>query len=499
MRSRVRTVAAGRRVGVIGGGLGGLATALRLAYQGWQVILLERYQRLGGKMNLLETDGFRMDTGPSLITMPWALEELFRAVDERLEDHVRLIPVSPLCRYVFADGSVLEMTPRLPDWLPHVQAIRTGEASGFLQFVSLGARMLDLSLETFFRTSPRDLRPAELLRMMTRRTGFLPMQALRPYASVVSGLCRDRRTRQVLNRYATYVGSDPRRIWALFSIIPAMELLYGGFHIAGGLYRLVEALEQLCVRMGVEIRTDAHVQRILTDGRRVQALELRGGETVPVDVAVMNGDVARLPELLGRRGPAPAPWQRSLSGIVFLFGLHRRLEGMPHHQVFFSADYDAEFDDLFRSFRFPQDPTVYVNIPTRTDPSMASDGCEVVFIMANAPAGDELTWDEAMLVDARRRMARRLAGSGLDEVMNHEEPRAIVTPAVLAERFDMPGGAIYGRNCHGFGGAMRPPNRYPGVRGLYCVGGSTHPGGGVPTVILSARIVSEMIQRDARS
>lgn len=496
-RAKIRAVVAGRRAVVIGAGLGGLAVALRLASAGWRVTVCERYGSIGGKMNQIEEGGFRFDTGPSLITMPWVFEELFESVGERLEDHIQMVRVAPLCRYLFDDGSRLEMTVRLPDWLAAIRNFEGRDAAGFLRFLSMGAAALELSRATFFERSPWE-RPSMADLAALRRP--LPLRTVLPYATVVERSCRDPRVRQVLNRYTTYVGSDPRRTPAMLSVIPAIEMLHGGWHIRGGLYRLVRVLGALCERHEVGIRTGAHVERILTDGNRACGVGLRGGENLPADVVVMNGDAARLPRLLGQTtASAEREADRSLSGLALLYALRGKLDGWPHHQVLFSGDYSREFDDLFERRRFPSDPTVYVNVPTRTDPSMAPEGCEIVFVMANAPAYDGDLWDVSMLGEARDRMLARLDRAGLMSALSGADLVAALTPRWLADSFDMPGGAIYGANSHGPRRAfLRHPNKARRVGGLYCVGGSVHPGGGTPTVLMSARITADLIGKYER-
>ena len=485
------------RVAIIGGGLGGLATALRLACHGWRVTVFERHATLGGKMNRLERGGYRFDTGPSLITMPWAFRETFEAAGERMEDYLDLVRVRPLCSYLFDDGERFEMSSSLPELRAGIARLEGGDASGFLRFLAMGASVLDLSRATFFQRSPWEAPRASEVGALRRP---LSPAVLRPYRRVVASACRDPRVRQLLDRYTTYVGSDPARTPAMLSVIPAVELLEGGWHVRGGLYRVAEALVWLCERRGVELRTCAHVGRIRTDGRRVQGVELASGEAHDAEVVVMNGDSERLPALLGQsteRSEPPA--SRSLSGLVMLFGVPRRLEGWPHHQVLFSADYAKEFRDLFDERRFPEDPTVYVNTPTRTDPAMAPDGCECVFVMANAPASEAASWSDAEQAAAVERVERRLERAGLLGALRDAEVRVVLTPRWLRETFDMPGGAIYGAASHGARGAfLRPPNRDRRFHGLYRVGGSTHPGGGTPTVLLSARIACDLIERHER-
>jgi phytoene dehydrogenase-like protein len=185
-----------------------------------------------------------------------------------------------------------------------------------------------------------------------------------------------------------------------------------------------------------------------------------------------------------------------MSGLMFLFALRRTMPGRPHHSVFFSADYAAEFRQLFDERRFPDDPTVYVNMPSRTDRTMTPGEGEVMFVMANAPANDADAWDDAMVDAARRRVLARLRKAGYPEFEPDIVDSAVWTPRRMAERYGMPGGAIYGRVSHGWRGAfLRPPNKDRRVPGLYYVGGSTHPGGGTPTVLMSAAITSDLIRR----
>ncbi len=477
---------------IIGGGLGGLATALRLAARGWRVEVCEQGATFGGKMNSFEREGFRFDTGPSLITMPWVFKELFEVAGTSLAEHVALAPVSPLADYVFADGTRFTYTTHLPEWLSTVRQIEPRDVDGFMRFMQLGARLFNLSQETFLRrppTAPPDLRALKALK-------FLPLRhAWGNYHATVAAHFRSPLLRQLYDRYPTYVGSSPYRSPATLAVIPYIEFAYGGWHVAGGLYRIVESLVSLARSLGVKLHANARVQNIEHDNRRVRGVRLDDGTRLEADVVVMNGDASTTRSLLGDGNAAQTPTARSLSGFVLLVGLKRKLAALAHHTVYFSSDYPAEFSQLFDQRRFPDDPTVYVSAPSRTDSQLAPADGETLFIMANAPAGDAV-WDDRRIVEARERVFERLSKGGFPDIASDTIVSDVWTPDRIARDYLMPGGAIYGTHSHGWRRAFfRPPNKHPRIGGLYHVGGSSHPGGGTPTVLLSARITSELIER----
>jgi phytoene desaturase len=480
-------------VAIVGGGLGGLAAALRLARRGHRVTLLEQGERLGGKMNRWEAGGAAFDTGPSLITLPWIFEETFADAGERLADHVELRPVGPLAEYRFPDGTSFAHDTALPAWLAVVQRFE-GRLDGFLDFMRLGARLYELSRATFFAQSPGELpSPAMLpaLRHLPLRGGF------GRYHAVLSRFVRDARLRRMFDRYATYVGSSPYEMPSTLSVIPYVEWAFGGWHVRGGLYRIVEAVAALAARRGADLRVNARVERLLHAGGRVRGVALADGSEHAADAVVFNGDASTAGALADLPGAAPLPPpERSLSGVIWLAALRRPFPAAAHHTVCFSADYDREFDDLFRARQFPEDPTVYISRPAATDPSAAPPGGDALFVMANAPADAE-PWNETAGASARAAMLRRLCASGLPDFSADVTAERLITPRTMADAYAMPGGAIYGRHSHGLRRAFRrAPNRSALLRGLYHVGGSAHPGGGTPMVLLSAKIACRLIEQD---
>ena len=466
-----------------------MAAALRLAVANWQVTVCEQGDSFGGKMNKWEKNGFNFDTGPSLITMRWVFEELFKVAGSRIEDHIQLTKMHPLADYVYADGTRFSYTSSLPDWLETLRQIEPRDVDGFLRFMKLGARLFEISKETFLRRSPfdfPDLRSLKVLRYMPFR------YAWGNYNKTVEAHFKSPLLQQLFNRYPTYVGSSPYSSPATLTVIPYLEFAFGGWYIKGGLYRLVESLIEIADGLGVDLRTNTRVERIEHDGRKVKGVILSNGTNLSADVVVMNGDASNTPAMLSLKTKPRSESEHSLSGLVFLLGVKKNLPQISHHTIYFSSDYKREFSQLFEEKRFPDDPTVYVCSPSRSDSSVVSNDCETLFIMANAPASEK----DMDVIKARECVFSRLSKSGFPEIESDIAVSDVWTPRRIASAYLMPGGAIYGTHSHGWRYAfLRPPNKDSRFKGLYYVGGSSHPGGGTPTVLLSAEIVCGLIQR----
>lgn len=478
---------------IIGGGLGGLAAGLRLAARGWRVTICERGASFGGKLNTWESQGFRFDTGPSLITMPWVFEDLFKVAGSQMRDHFELTTLQPLCDYIYPDGTRFQYTSALPAWLETVKQLDKRDVDGFLRFMKLGAQLWEVSKHTFMARRPADWLGADLgaMKQMPLRYGW------GNYDAAIRAHFHSPHLRQLYNRYPTYVGSSPYASPATFIVIPYIEYAFGGWYAQGGLYRIVESLLALARSLGVELLLNAQVERIEHAGRRVSGVQLADGTRLAADTVVMNGDASYTAEMLGlARRPGLPPAERSMSGLVFLFGVKRTLPELPHHSIYFSDDYQHEFAQLFEQRCHPDDPTVYVNAPSRSDRSVVPGAGEALFVMSNAPANDGDVWDETTIAAARQRVLTRLRKSGFPDIADDIVVSDVWTPNRIGQRYQMPGGAIYGTHSHGWRKAfLRPPNKDKNFAGLYYVGGSTHPGGGTPTVLLSAQITSELIQR----
>ncbi len=483
-----------KEVIIIGGGLGGLAAGIRLAAIGCQVTICEQGDGFGGKMNSWESSGFRFDTGPSLITMPWIFEELFNVAGSRLTDHLRMIPMHPLSSYSFDDGTKITYTADLSDWLETIRQIEPRDVDGFLRLMKLGSRIYELSQNTFMRRVP--FAPPRIEDLPALRH-FPIRNAWGNYARVVAAHFRSPLLRQLYNRYPTYVGSSPYSSPATLLIIPYIEFAFNGWYPLGGLYRIVQSLLELARQLDITLLTNAKVERIEHSHHQVSAVKLLDGTRLPADIVVANCEAEDAKVMLGEKNaPRLALQDRSMSGLVFLIGTRQSLPALHHHQIYFSADYEKEFTQLFANRTFPDDPTIYVSCPSRSDRTIVPNEGEALFVMANAPANDSNGWDSLRIAEARRRIFNRLRRSEFPEIESDIIVEDVWTPDRIAARYNMPGGAIYGTHSHSWRKTfLRPPNKDHRYRGLYFVGGSTHPGGGTPTVLLSAQITVELIQK----
>jgi phytoene desaturase len=485
---------------VVGGGMGGLASAARLAAVGHRVTVLERSAVCGGKLGTRTRDGFTFDTGPSLLTLPSVYRELFAATGADLDELVGIVPVDPACRYRFADGTELAVPHEraaVPDALE--AAFGGGAGEEWRGLMRDAERLWGLVGEPVLR------RPLNGTRDLLRHAkGVRDLAAIAPWRTLRgTGRRRlsDPRARMLLDRYATYTGSDPRRLPAVLSVVPFVEQEFGAWHVRGGLRRLGDALVDRLVALGVEIRTGAEVVAIETGAAGVRGVRLADGERLAAPVVVANADATHVyGDLLDdarTRKPRRAlrRTQPSLAGFVLLLALRGTTPDHSHHRVLFPARYDAEFDAIFgRAPRPVEDPTIYVCAPD--DPGLHPPGCESWFVLVNAPRHDPAAGVDWTTPGLAERYADRvldvLTARGLD-VRDRLLWREIRTPADLEHGTGAPGGSIYGSSSNGPRAALlRPANASP-VPGLYLTGGSAHPGGGLPLVAMSAEIVAGLV------
>jgi phytoene desaturase len=489
---------------VVGAGIGGLSAAVRLATAGATVTLLEQNAAVGGKMGEARLAGaggeFRFDTGPSVITMRHVFEDLFAAAGRRLDDYLTLLPVEPLTRYFYEDGTVLDATRDWPRMADQIAAIESRDVEGYAAYLAYAA-MLHRLTGPLFIYGPRP-GPTSFFRLS-------PLDALRlePWLRMDAAIRRRVRSphlRQLFGRFATYIGSSPYLAPATLGVISHVELTQGVWYPRGGIYSIAAALEGLARELGVEVRTGCRVQEIAIAKGRATGVRLEDGEVVAADAVLANVDIATLYSRLIPAGTVPdAQVQRhteaklSCSGFILLLGVCGEHPRLAHHNIFFSHDYPAEFAAIFDDNVPPREPTLYVAITAKSDAGDAPRGCENWFVMANAPAASP-TFDWANHTrEYRDLVLDRLARLGLD-VRGRIIAEQAITPLDLEARTGGWRGALYGQLFDSPWVAFRrPTSRAGGVRGLYLTGGTTHPGGGVPMVMLSGKLAADAIINDA--
>jgi phytoene desaturase len=487
-----------RSVLVIGAGIGGLAVAARLAKAGHHVTVVEKNSRPGGRTATLNMHGYRFDTGPTLFLMPAVFAETYRDLGERIEDHLDLIRLDPTYRIHFHDGSSLDLTSDLVQMRERLDAMEPGSFARFLSFMTEGYRHYTLSLQHFvgrnFRSYAEYFSPSNLPLLFQ-------LKALQKHAPNVARYFHDRRLRAAFSFQNMYLGVSPFDAPATYSLLQYAELGEGVWYPRGGMYRVIESLAAIAAGLGVRFHYNAPVSHIEVDGRRATGVTLDNGERLPADLVIANAD---LPYVYARLLPDAGAARRlermryTSSALMFYWGVTgERSAALLHHNLFLADHlYRESFDQIFRDLTLPQEPSIYINAASRTDPSVAPSGGDA--ILALVPVG-HINSRSPQDWDALRERARDAALARLEALGVHNVRRRIIHEAVLGPReyerdLNLAKGAAFGLS-HDFWqvGYLRPRNRHARYRNLYFVGASTHPGTGLPIVLLSARLAAERI------
>jgi phytoene desaturase len=494
------------KIVVIGAGVGGMSVAARLAKQGHQVTIYEAADRTGGKCRTEWIDGYAFDTGPSLLTLPAIFKDLFIKTGPRFEKVLSISAVNPSFSYHFADRKSVDFVnldlPKTCEALDQAFGVEAGNA--WHSLMQRAEVMWDISRVPFVQSELRSV-----WSLLKRRDLITGIKQIAPFKSLRSLTCeytQDKHLQMIIDRYATYTGSDPRRAPAALLTIAFVEGSFGAWHLAGGIGQLSVALEDRCRLLNVGIELNTRVSAINTDHGKVSGVTLPNGQSVAADIVVANADAEIVYNQLltpkvhkarsERRKLKRA--QKSLAGFSLLLGLDnskitRQTPKLNHHNIYFPADYDAEFDDIFTKQVPVENPTIYICAPG--DPLMVSrEGTESWSVLVNAPRHDPENGSDWSTCGAEyaQKIISKLDALGL-EVSSRLDVMEFRTPLDLQNATSAPGGSIYGTSSNGAMSAFsRAKNRSP-VPGLYCVGGSAHPGGGLPLVGMSAELVAEII------
>lgn len=491
------------RIVIIGGGIGGLATAVRLQSAGHRVLLLEKNETLGGRCNQLQVDGFTFDTGPTLLLMKDVVEELFQSAGREARDYLRFRRMDVNYRITFADGSVLDATPDHDAMAAQLERFEAGAGSrydGFMRAAGLNYRVArERFVERNFYNLFQFATPINLYYLL--RTG-----ALRPLFKQVRRYFSDDRLRLALTFQTMYLGNSPLDAPSIYSLLPYTELEEGIWFPEGGMYELTTQIARLAQELGAEIRIGCEVTALSLSGAHVSGVRLASGEEVDADLVVANEDLPQayrdfLPEAL-RPEMSDARLQRlhyTPSGYLMFLGSDRIYPQLLHHNVFLSGDFRRNFAEIFDEGVLPSDPSLYVAAPTRSDPSLAPPGKESLYVLVPVPhLGEHIDWtrDEPAF---RERVYAKLEALGLTDLRRHVCVEHTMTPLDMASRYNLARGSAFGL-AHDFNqvGYFRPANRARRVKNLYFVGASTVPGTGIPMVILGSRLVSERIEREQK-
>lgn len=485
---------------VIGSGFGGLAAAVRLGARGWRVTILEKLDAPGGRAYVFRQDGFTFDAGPTIITAPYLLEELWTLAGRRLDQDVELRRIDPFYRIRFDDGETMRCTGDLDAMRAEVRRLAPSDVDGFDRFIRESERIFRIAF-----TELADKPFHSLSSLVTAAPDLIRLQGFRTVYKRVSDFFRNDRMRVAFSFHPLLIGGNPMATTAYYCLIAHLERLHGVHYAKGGMGSLVRGILGLAERLGGRIRYGAEVTRIALEDGRAAGVELAGGEKIAADIVVSNADAAwtygkLLAEHPRRRwtNRKIARARYSMGLFVWYFGVNRRYDDVYHHTMVLGPRYAELLDDIFVRKVLTDDFSLYLHRPTATDPSLAPDGCDTFYALVPVPhLGGGTDWT-AHAETFRRRVQERLERTVLPGLGNNIVTSRVLTPLDFRDRLLSFNGAGFAMEPSLLQSAwFRPHNVSEEVRGLYLVGAGTHPGAGVPGVLSSAKILDQVVPHGA--
>ena len=522
-----------QQAAVIGAGIGGLSAAATLAHQGWEVDLYERLPYAGGKAASRTVGAYRFDTGPSLLTMPWVFQDFFTSLGLTMGDYIRPIPLEPICNYFYPDGTRFSSYQDADRFGREIEAHTASSAQELQTYLRSSRKLWNRAGRLFLFNSLHEASTYLKPRSWPSILSLPAIDAFRSLHDANRAFFKDPHLVQLFDRYATYNGSDPFKTPATMRIIPHVEYFWGGYMVEGGIVAIPRGLEEAARRMGVRIHLDTPVERILTDRPVCTDRTIRGAEKVrgirvqgtnlEYPVVVSNADVLSTYRTLLSQAEAPEAQryeklEASSSAVVFLWGIRSRFPELSTHNIFFSSDYRREFRSIFDENTIPEDPTIYVNITSKCNPQDAPSGRDLYgpelgdpgsgpgpgpagenwFVLVNTPPHRGQDW-VYLVQNLKHRIVDRLSKELQRDIGSLIEEECIISPLDIERDTGSTYGSLYGIASNDrFSAFVRHPNRSRRISGLYFVGGSAHPGGGMPLALLSGQIAARLVQRYSR-
>ncbi|WP_026462473.1 1-hydroxycarotenoid 3,4-desaturase CrtD [Adhaeribacter aquaticus] len=484
-----------KKAGIVGSGIGGIAAAIRLAVKGYAVTVFEASETFGGKMKQFQLGGYRFDMGPSLFTMPHLVDELFTLADRNPGDYFQYQKLDIITQYFFADNTRLTAYAEPVQFAREVEATFNIPQADVLQYLHKSARIYNATADTFLHKSLHKVK-TYLSKDILKTIPVLPDLGLTTTMHKANAQAfQDARFVQLLDRFATYNGSDPYQAPATLNLIPHLEHNLGAYYPTGGIYAIAKSLVQLAEELGVVFKYKEPVKEIVVENNHITGVRTAKA-LYNSDVVVSNMDIVPtyrklLPGVTAPEDTLQQP--RSSSALIYYWGIRHSFPELHLHNIFFSKNYQEEFRHIFQEKDISLDPTVYVNITSKYSPEDAPEECENWFVMVNVPHNEGQDWDN-LIRTTRANVIQKLSavlGVNLDQLIEAEQ---IWDPRGIEAQTSSFAGALYGSSSNNKMAAfLRHANFSSSVKGLYFCGGSVHPGGGIPLCLLSAKIVGDLV------
>jgi phytoene desaturase len=505
---------------IIGAGIGGIASAIRLANKGYKVEVFEANTYAGGKLSSFEQDGYRFDAGPSLFTMPQFVDELFEISGKNPKDYFEYIRLPEVCHYFWEDGTRFTVSADNEAFAKDFERIIGEPAEKITQFLKDSAFKYEVLSGLFLENSMHQLSTWTSRKALKGYLNLPKMGIFDTMNRANEKYFSKSKSVQLFNRYATYNGSDPYQTPATMNIIPHLEYNIGAFFPKGGMVEITNSLVKLAEDLGVKFHFNSKVEEIIVENGKAKGIRVSKYqvsefqvskfqknrpeeenlklETVKLEtnLVISNMDVSPTYRKLLPKEKHPEKLlnqPKSGSGLIFYWGIKRQFKELGLHNIFFSDDYKTEFDYQFNQKLIYKDPTIYLNITSKYKSDDAPEGCENWFILLNAPANFNQDWD-TIIGEARQNVIEKLSRNLGVNIADLIESESILDPRSIEARTSSSQGALYGNSSNNrFAAFLRHANFSDRIKNLYFVGGSVHPGGGIPLALSSAKIMAEMV------
>lgn len=481
---------------VIGAGIAGIACAIRLQIIGYQVTVYENSAYTGGKLAVIQDKNYRFDAGPSLFTMPELIEELFALANKNISEYFDYQQLDPITKYFYEDQSVLIAHKDKNKFAQEIEEKLGEKSEKILDYLKKSAEKYEITADLFLK---RSLHKAETYLNKKALKGywnFRKLDVFRTMHQANAATFSNPKLVQLFDRYATYNGSDPHQTPATLSIIPHLEFNIGAFYPKKGMVAIPQALTKLATDLGVNFVLNSKVDQILIEKKQAKGV-LIGENKFFYDLVVSNMDIVNTYQKLMplQKKPQKILTQpKSTSALIFYWGIKKPFENLDVHNIFFSKDYQTEFQHLFEQRKVSSDPTVYVCISSKVCAEDAPENCENWFVMINVPNNSGQDWDK-IITDAREHILAKLSRNLQENIKYLIETESILDPRSIESRTFSSQGALYGNSSNNrYAAFLRHANFSADVKNLYFCGGSVHPGGGIPLCLYSAKIVADLIK-----
>tara|TARA_B100000780_G_scaffold85922_1_gene59045 strand:+ start:14417 stop:15883 length:1467 start_codon:yes stop_codon:yes gene_type:complete len=481
---------------VVGSGIAGIASSIRLAKKGYSVKVFESNLYPGGKLHAFKNSGYRFDAGPSLFTMPHMVDELFELCGENPKDHFSYIKKKIACNYFWEDGISLTAYGNKEDFLKEVENKLKVPKEKLINYFERSKKKYDLTAPLFLEKSLHKLDTFFSKETISAILSFGKYDIFKTLHEVNKEMLEEPHLIQLFDRFATYNGSSPYQTSGMMSLINHLEQHYGTFLPKGGMVSITKSLYELAKRQGVEFIFNSYVDKIVIKNKKAQGIECKGN-FYDSDIVISNMDVNPTYKLLMTNEIKPKniiDSESSSSAVIFYWGISREFKELDLHNIFFSENYFNEFESIFNHNKISKDPTVYINITSKDIPEDAPSNSENWFVMINTPADKGQDWN-SIVNEIRKNVISKISRNLNIDISKYIETEEILTPKIIQSKTQSHKGALYGPSSNKMLSAFfRHPNFSRKIDNLFFCGGSVHPGGGIPLCLLSAKITSDLVK-----